>query len=136
MSGVLDPEIPFENNLLVGCTECPCPENEGASEDPLVAEVSLQQSLGMWFGEDGVVMQLHPGDALSCGASRLPQVLSMHHFFLSSLSSTSVDLNCESPNDDAPLKRQGIIVQGVFPMRQFDRNMPPRTFNVIRDGPI
>jgi hypothetical protein len=46
----------------LACFECPCPLRGGAATpQPIVATVAVHKSLGVWFGEDGSVVQIHPG---------------------------------------------------------------------------
>jgi len=47
------------------CSECPCPSiGTEVSPQPVVATVAVHKSLGVWFGEDGSVVQIHPGEKI------------------------------------------------------------------------
>jgi len=45
------------------CAQCPCPELEVAgAERPIATMLDLKSGLGMWFDEDGQVLQINPGE--------------------------------------------------------------------------
>jgi len=59
---LVDSDVALESEGS-SCLECPCPSmGSDVTPQPVVASVAVHKSLGVWFGEDGSVVQIHPGE--------------------------------------------------------------------------